>query len=118
MMVVFLAHWCPHCNAESRCSSEWAAIGRHPGRPEIVGVSTAVSAERPNYPPDEWLADKGWDWPVLADDAEQTAAQRLRRDRLPVPRRSSTPTAPSTARSVRRARRSTSSRRSPTPPVA
>jgi hypothetical protein len=40
----------------------------------VFGVSTAVSEERPNYPPDEWLAEKGWDWPVLADDAELTAA--------------------------------------------
>jgi hypothetical protein len=36
-----------------------------------------VSADRPNFPPGEWLADLGWDWPVLADDASRTAALAL-----------------------------------------
>jgi hypothetical protein len=40
----------------------------------VVGVSTAVSSAAPNYPPGEWLDGLGWDWPVIADDADQTAA--------------------------------------------
>jgi cytochrome c biogenesis protein CcmG/thiol:disulfide interchange protein DsbE len=74
MMVVFLAHWCPHCNNEIPVLQEWAAQGGIPEGLQVVGVSTAVSAERPNYPPDAWLAEKGWEWPVLADDGELTAA--------------------------------------------
>jgi len=75
MMVVFLAHWCPHCNAEVPVLLDWEASGDIPGDLQVVGVSTAVSAERPNFPPGQWLADKGWDWPVIADDVEQTAAR-------------------------------------------
>ena len=75
MMVVFLAHWCPHCNAEVPVLLDWEASGDIPADLQIVGVSTAVSADRPNFPPGQWLADKGWDWPVIADDVEQVAAQ-------------------------------------------
>ena len=75
LMVVFLAHWCPHCNAEVPVLLDWEASGDIPDGLQVVGVSTAVSADRPNFPPGQWLADKGWDWPVIADDVEQTAAR-------------------------------------------
>ena len=74
MMIVFLAHWCPHCNDEIPVLLEWRDSGEIPAELQIFGVSTAVSDERPNYPPGEWLQEKGWEWPVLADDAELTAA--------------------------------------------
>ena len=74
MMIVFLAHWCPHCNDEIPVLLEWRDSGDMPAELQVFGVSTAVSDERPNYPPGEWLRDKGWEWPVLADDAELTAA--------------------------------------------
>ena len=75
MMVVFLAHWCPHCNNEIPVLQRWEADGGIPDDLQVVGVSTADAADRPNYPPDEWLAEKAWAWPVLADDADQTAAE-------------------------------------------
>jgi thiol-disulfide isomerase/thioredoxin len=74
MMVVFLAHWCPHCNAEIPVLLEWQESGGIPAELQIYGVSTAASADRPNYPPDQWLQEKGWAWPVLADDDQLTAA--------------------------------------------
>ena len=73
MMIVFLAHWCPHCNEEVPVLLEWRDSGAIPDDLQIVGVSTAVSEERPNFPPAQWLADKGWEWPTMADDAESTA---------------------------------------------
>lgn len=75
MMVVFLAHWCPHCNDEVPVLQQWQADGGIPDDLQVVGVSTAARPDAPNYPPGEWLAEKGWDWPVLADDASSTAAQ-------------------------------------------
>ena len=73
-MVVFLAHWCPHCNNEIPVLQSWAAAGGVPPDLDIIGVSTAVSAQRENYPPSEWLQAKQWTWPVLADSAASDAA--------------------------------------------
>ena len=67
-MVVLLAHWCPHCDAEIPVLDEWRDAGEIPDGLNIVGVSTGVSADAPNYPPDEWLQEMDWQWPVLADD--------------------------------------------------
>jgi thiol-disulfide isomerase/thioredoxin len=67
-MVVLLAHWCPHCNAEIPVLNEWRDSGGVPDGLNIVGVSTGASPDLPNYPPDEWLVDMDWQWPVLADD--------------------------------------------------
>lgn len=67
-MVVLLAHWCPHCNDEIPVLNEWRDSGEIPEDLDIVGVSTGVSSDAPNYPPDEWLVEMDWQWPVLADD--------------------------------------------------
>lgn len=66
-LVVFLAHWCPHCNAEVPLLNEWRDSADFPDGLDVVGVSTGVSSERPNYPPSNWLEAKDWTWPVLAD---------------------------------------------------
>lgn len=75
-MVVFLAHWCPHCNNEIPVILRWAATGGQPDNLDIVGVSTAANAQRENYPPSKWIVAKKWTWPVLVDsiDAEAAAA--------------------------------------------
>ncbi len=57
MMVVFLAHWCPHCNAEVPVLMEWRDSGDIPEELQIFGVSTAVTDTRPNFPP-ERVADR------------------------------------------------------------
>lgn len=67
-LFVFLAHWCPHCNNEIPQILKWHADGNVPANLDIVGISTAVEAGAPNYPPTKWLPSKGWLWPVLADD--------------------------------------------------
>jgi thiol-disulfide isomerase/thioredoxin len=74
VLLVFLAHWCPHCNAEIPVLLDWQASGMIPDGLSVVGISTAVSADRPNYPPSSWLASKGWTWPVMADSVDQAAA--------------------------------------------
>ena len=76
LMLVFLAHWCPHCNAEIPVLQEWEASGAIPEDLSIVGISTAVAPDQPNYPPDQWLTDMGWTWPVLADDEVGTFAEQ------------------------------------------
>lgn len=74
-LVVFLAHWCPHCNREIPVLLEWGATRELPDGLSIIGVSTAVSAENPNYPPSQWLAEKGWSWAALADSVDMKAAE-------------------------------------------
>ena len=75
MMIVVMAHWCPHCNAEVPKLVEWQQSGKVPAGLQVVGISTAVRDNAPNYPPGSWIADTmKWPWPVIADDEEQTAA--------------------------------------------
>ncbi|HYN35258.1 MAG TPA: TlpA disulfide reductase family protein [Ilumatobacteraceae bacterium] len=72
-MVVYLAHWCPHCNDEI---PELIELNNRDGVPadmRVVGVSTAVDNTAPNYPPSEWLVEKGWPWEAMADDADSSA---------------------------------------------
>lgn len=68
-MVVFLAHWCPHCNAEVPRLLDWKGSGSVPAELNVIGVATAVSESAPNYPPAEWFSNKGWSWPVLVDES-------------------------------------------------
>ena len=73
-MVVVLAHWCPHCNDEVPRLIQLQEEGRLPADLRVVGVSTSVASDRPNYPPSQWVVDKGWPWEVVADSEEQAAA--------------------------------------------
>jgi thiol-disulfide isomerase/thioredoxin len=75
VMLVFLAHWCPHCNREL---PQLVAYGSRSDLPEglqMIAVSTAVAAERDNYPPSEWIDSRGWENPVIADDEDFDAAR-------------------------------------------
>lgn len=71
-VIGFVAHWCPHCQAELPELTEWLGENRLPANTEFIAVSTAVSAERGNYPPSAWFNAEGWPAPVLVDDAEAT----------------------------------------------
>lgn len=76
-LVVFLAHWCPHCQAEVPTLVDWAEGLRVPFGLEVYGVATATAPDRPNYPPSAWLERERFPFPVLADDASGTAAGAL-----------------------------------------
>jgi len=71
--VVFLAHWCPHCQAEVPQLVALADNGQIEGV-DVYGVATGTSNQNPNYPPSEWLAREDWPFPVLVDTASGTAA--------------------------------------------
>jgi cytochrome c biogenesis protein CcmG, thiol:disulfide interchange protein DsbE len=72
-MVVFLAHWCPHCNAEVPRINELRDAGRFPADLNIVAVSTAIDPGRPNFPPSAWVVEKDWTYPVIADNVDMGA---------------------------------------------
>lgn len=73
MMLVFLAHWCPHCNAEIPELVELEEAGSLPDDLDVVAISTSSDPSRDNYPPSEWLDEKGWPWPAMADDENGSA---------------------------------------------
>jgi cytochrome c biogenesis protein CcmG, thiol:disulfide interchange protein DsbE len=73
-LVIFVAHWCPHCQREVPRIVSWLESGPPEGL-DMVVVATATDPNRPNYPPSEWLDEEGLDLPVMADDANGTAAR-------------------------------------------
>lgn len=73
-LVVFLAHWCPHCQSEVPQIQDWIDSGDVPEGLEIYAVATGVDPSQPNFPPSKWLASEGWLPEVLLDDDAQSAA--------------------------------------------
>lgn len=73
--IVFLAHWCPHCQAEVPVIQEWLDTQGAPSGVDLYSVATSIEPSQPNYPPDTWLEREGWTPPVLVDDGDNTAAQ-------------------------------------------
>jgi len=65
--ILFLAHWCPHCQEEVPRVQGWLDGGGGVGDVEIVSVATSINADLPNFPPDEWLEREGWEPPVIVD---------------------------------------------------
>ena len=76
-LVLLLAHWCPHCRREVPALVKWEQQGNMPAGLDVVGIATGTDASAPNYPPSAWLAGENFPWPVMADTADQQAAQAL-----------------------------------------
>jgi thiol-disulfide isomerase/thioredoxin len=74
-VILFAAHWCPHCNAELPALVKELAGHPLPPSVEMTVISTAVTTSAPIYPPQKWLEQTiKWPTPVMADDAHNTAA--------------------------------------------
>lgn len=71
--IAFLAHWCPHCQAEVPRLVGIAKNGKIEGV-DVVGVATGTSDQYPNYPPSAWFAREDWPFGVMVDSASATAA--------------------------------------------
>jgi cytochrome c biogenesis protein CcmG, thiol:disulfide interchange protein DsbE len=79
-MVVFVAHWCPHCNAEIPVLNELRDAGSFPDDLNIVAVSTAPRTDGSHFPPAEWLDDVDWQWPAMADGVDIATGSFLAAD--------------------------------------
>jgi cytochrome c biogenesis protein CcmG, thiol:disulfide interchange protein DsbE len=73
-IVLFLAHWCPHCQAEVPILQGWFDSGATHGDLDVYSIVTATDPAKPNYPPSEWLEGEGWTARVLLDDESSSAA--------------------------------------------
>jgi thiol-disulfide isomerase/thioredoxin len=69
-VVVFLAHWCPHCQAEVPRIQQWLDEGGGVDGVELMSVTTSVNSAQPNYPPSEWLEREGWTPENLLDSSD------------------------------------------------
>lgn len=74
VLLVFLAHWCPHCNAEIPRLIEWKESGDLPESVVVLGVATGSRDDQPNWPPSKWLVSMEWPWAAMADSETQDAA--------------------------------------------
>ena len=75
-LLVFLAHWCPHCQREVPLLVQWEEDGKTPTGVDVIAVATGTDPANPNFPPSEWLAREEFPalWPVIADSADKKAA--------------------------------------------
>lgn len=68
-VIVFLAHWCPHCQDEVPVIVDWIGENSVPEGVDVVGVVTGTQPGQPNYPPNTWLERENWSSQVVVDDA-------------------------------------------------
>lgn len=59
-ILLFLAHWCPHCQAEVPIVQEYIDTFGLPADVEVIGILTSIDRSRDNYPPHDWLVEEGW----------------------------------------------------------
>jgi thiol-disulfide isomerase/thioredoxin len=74
-LVLFVAHWCPHCQREVPRLTEHLRADPLPADVDLITVATGTSPDRPNYPPSAWLAREQWPGrTILADSNDSRAA--------------------------------------------
>ncbi len=66
-VILFLAHWCGHCQSEVPLVQAWLDAGGAPADVDLISVATSIDPSLPNYPPEEWLDREGWTMPVIVD---------------------------------------------------
>ena len=78
-LLVFLAHWCPHCQREVPLLVQWNRDGLVPSGLDVIAITTSTDPTSPNFPPSEWLAREEFPalWPVMTDSGEKTAATAM-----------------------------------------
>jgi cytochrome c biogenesis protein CcmG, thiol:disulfide interchange protein DsbE len=74
-IVVFMASWCPACQAELPELVSYLDEQGLPEGVELTVVATSLDANRPPWPPSGWLERGGYTGPVLVDDADGSVAQ-------------------------------------------
>ena len=83
LIIVVMAHWCPHCQREIPAIVRWNADGMVDSDVRVVGISTAVDARKGNFPPPSWLERERWPFEVLADGSDAPALRAVGADAFP-----------------------------------
>ncbi|HEX4867906.1 MAG TPA: TlpA disulfide reductase family protein [Acidimicrobiales bacterium] len=73
-LIAFVAHWCPHCQAEVPVLVDLMEAGDLDGV-RTVAVLTGTKDSAPNYPPVAWLERERWSGDIVLDDERSTAAR-------------------------------------------
>ena len=72
-ILVFLAHWCPHCQAEVPVIQQWVDSGGLGEDVDLYGVTVLTNRLQSNWPPQDWLEEEGWTAPTIMDDEDSSA---------------------------------------------
>lgn len=74
-VLIFLAHWCPHCRNEVPPLAKWIPenSAKYP-QVDFYAIATGSRANAANYPPSKWLDKENWPTPIIADDNTFSAA--------------------------------------------
>ena len=71
-VIGFLAHWCPHCQAELPELAEWLTTSPLAENAEFVAVSTSLRPDAGNFPPSRWFNRDELQATVIVDDPAGT----------------------------------------------
>jgi len=70
--IVFLAHWCTHCQAEVPRVQAWLDSTGGNADVDLYAVATSMNSGQPNFPPSSWLERENWTVPTLRDDQDNS----------------------------------------------
>ena len=73
-IVMAVAHWCPHCQAEVPRLQKWLDDNGMPSDVKLTAVATSNDPSRPNFPAGPWLRKEGWSVPTIIDDKPASSA--------------------------------------------
>ena len=76
-VIMAVAHWCPHCQAEVPVIQKWLDDNGMPSDVQLTAVATSNDPTRVNFPAGPWLRKEGWSVPTMIDDKDSRAAQAL-----------------------------------------
>ncbi len=76
-IIMVVAHWCPHCQAEVPRVQKWLNASGMPADVELVTVATSNDSARGNFPAADWLRREKWSVPTIVDDKANQAGTAL-----------------------------------------
>jgi len=76
-VIVFLAHWCSHCQREVPIIQNWINKNGSSNNINLYSVVTYIEKNKPNYPPNDWLIRENWSSSVIFDNEENIIAEHF-----------------------------------------